>query len=46
MRLVEQMVALALAAFPPYHAGTAAMAMQSGAYTEAGFRAFVPQLAR
>ena len=44
MRLVEQMVALALAAFPPYHAGTAAMAMQSGAYTEAGFRAFVPQL--
>ena len=43
MRLVEQMVALALAAFPPY-TGTAAAAMQSGPYTESGFRAFVPQL--
>jgi membrane-bound lytic murein transglycosylase B len=44
MRLLEQMVALALAAFPPYHAGTAAAAVQSGPLTEGGFRAFLPQL--
>ena len=44
MRLLEQMVALALSAFPPYHAGTAAATMQSGVYSEAGFRAYLPQL--
>lgn len=44
MRLFEQMAALALAAFPPYHVGASAAALQSGPYTEAGFRAFLPQL--
>jgi lytic murein transglycosylase len=44
MRLLEQMVAMALAAFPPYHAGTAAAAMQSAPVSEAGFQAYLPQL--
>ena len=43
MRLIGQMVAVALAAFPPFPVGTAA-AMQSNAYTEAGFRAYLPRL--
>jgi lytic murein transglycosylase len=44
MRLLDQMVALALAAFPPYHTGTAAAAMQNTSVSEAGFQAYLPQL--
>jgi lytic murein transglycosylase len=44
MRLLSQMVAIALAAFPPYSAiGTAAFA-QGASLGEEGFRAYLPQL--
>ncbi len=44
MRLLDQMVAMALAAFPPYHSGAAATAFQSAPVSEAGFQAYLPQL--
>ncbi len=44
MRLLSQVVAIALAAFPPYNSiGTAAFAQNAGV-SEEGFRAYLPQL--
>jgi lytic murein transglycosylase len=45
MRLLGQMVAVALAAFPPYNAATAAPALQyGGGLSQQGFEAYLPQL--
>jgi lytic murein transglycosylase len=44
MRFVHQMMMLALAAFPPFSAGPAAAQVRAGPFTEAGFRAYLPQL--
>ena len=44
MRLLSQVMAVALAAFPPYNAIGAAAYVQTGGLSEEGFRAFLPQL--
>jgi lytic murein transglycosylase len=45
MRLIEQALAIALAAFPPHHgAAAAAFAAQPAPLSEQGFRAYLPQL--
>lgn len=44
MRLVHRMMMVVLAAFPPVSAGTAVAQVRAGPFTEAGFRAYLPQL--
>lgn len=44
MRFVHQMMALLLAAFPPWNAGGAAAMAQSGGLNQAGFEMYLPQL--
>jgi lytic murein transglycosylase len=44
MRLFAQAAAVALAAFPPFSAGTSAAAAQSAPLSQAGFQAYLPQL--
>ena len=44
MRMVHQMFALLLAAFPPWAAGGTVAAAQSAPLSEAGFQAYLPQL--
>jgi lytic murein transglycosylase len=44
MRTFSQMVALALAAFPPYSAANAAPLVQSSGFSQQGFEAYLPQL--
>jgi lytic murein transglycosylase len=44
MRFVHQMMMAALAAFPPFSAGSAIAQVRAGPFTEAGFRAYLPQL--
>src|SRR3546814_16967880 len=44
MRFVYQMMALLLAAFPPWNVGGAAAMAQSGGLNQAGFEMYLPQL--
>lgn len=44
MRFVFQMMALMLAGFPPWSAGGSVAMAQTGGFTQAGFRTYLPQL--
>ena len=44
MRFVHQMMAMLLAAFPPWNAGGAAAMAQTGGLNQAGFEMYLPQL--